>query len=129
MKSADEAPLTAVVSREQVEALTVDAVRDKCVLQSAHMVWSSKKIEDGCRALFEANEQLAAKERENQRLRDKMAQLSVELEARNSDYDRTVLQGEAHGSHDAILRELRNELNRAQRARKQLVRQAQIDKE
>uniref|UniRef100_A0A914W8F9 Uncharacterized protein n=1 Tax=Plectus sambesii TaxID=2011161 RepID=A0A914W8F9_9BILA len=129
MKSADEAPLTAVFSREQVEALTVDAVSDKCVLQSAHMVWSSEKIEDGRRALFEANERLAAKEKENQRLRDKMAQLSLELEARNNDYDRTVLQGEAHGSNDAIVRELRDELNRAQRAREQLVRQAQLDKD
>uniref|UniRef100_A0A914WTY6 CCHC-type domain-containing protein n=1 Tax=Plectus sambesii TaxID=2011161 RepID=A0A914WTY6_9BILA len=129
MTSTNEVPLTAVITREQVDALTVDAVRDKCVLLSAHTVWSREIIEEGRRALYEANERLDEKTTEVQRLRDEMAQLLVEPETRPLGYGRSVPLGDAHESRDTIIQELRDELNRAQRAREQIARQAHLDQE
>ena len=61
MISAAEVLLTAVVNPDHVNALTIDVVRNECVLLSAQMLWCSEMIGDGCRALYGANERFEAK--------------------------------------------------------------------
>uniref|UniRef100_A0A914X7W9 CCHC-type domain-containing protein n=1 Tax=Plectus sambesii TaxID=2011161 RepID=A0A914X7W9_9BILA len=129
MSSISAVPLTDVVNREQVDTLSVSAVRDKCVLLSAHIMWCSDRIEVDRKALCDAQGRIEELAKANQELCTVRDELRRERAAPSRDFDRSAQQCEDRENENSLVQQLQFELNRVQRENEQLLRQAQVDQE
>uniref|UniRef100_A0A914VJ49 Uncharacterized protein n=1 Tax=Plectus sambesii TaxID=2011161 RepID=A0A914VJ49_9BILA len=82
MWSDTEVPLTEVVGREQIAELSIESLRDKCVLLSAQLMWCSEKVTDDRNAHHATKERLDTQDKTVQRMSVEIEALRLEVEAK-----------------------------------------------